>query len=174
MVCSTILINEAYHVTCAKLGVSLIKNCDNLVSLQPIKLKISSKRIKQCRTLALVHLLPLPHIFLDNPSDLFYPKHFFWLNPMVPTRVCVFLLCPITNATCERNSKIKYLEMRICVRNLNQLTKMSIAPKVAPTRLVIGASNQLQYDPDEPILGITRRGKVFKVNDVYKTCSVIK
>lgn len=51
---------------------------------------------------------------------------------------------------------------------------MSIAPKVAPTRLVIGASNQLQYDPDEPILGITRRGKVFKVNDVYKTCSVIK
>lgn len=34
---------------------------------------------------------------------------------------------------------------------------MSIAPKVAPTRLVIGASNQLQYDPDEPILGITRR-----------------
>ena len=70
--------------------------------------------------------------------------------------------------------KIKYLEMRNCVRNLNQLTKMSIATKVAPTRLVIGASNQLQYDPDEPILGITRRGKVFKVNDVYKTCSVIK
>ena len=69
---------------------------------------------------------------------------------------------------------IKYLEMRNCVRNLNQLTKMSIAPKVAPTRLVIGASNQLQYDPDEPILGITRRGKVFKVNNVYKTCSVIK
>merc|ERR1711953_710608 len=48
-------------------------------------------------------------------------------------------------------------EVRNCVRNLNQLTKMSIAPKVAPTRLVIGASNQLQYDPDEPILGITRR-----------------
>ena len=61
--------------------------------------------------------------------------------------------------------------MRNCVRNLSQLTKMSIATKVAPTRLVVGASNQLQYDPDESILGITRKGKVFKVTeiDVYKT-----
>ena len=61
------------------------------------------------------------------------------------------------------NCIINYLEMRNCVRNLNQLTKFSIGPKIAPTRLIIGASNQLKYDPDEPILGITRKGRAFKV-----------
>merc|ERR1711962_312224 len=55
-------------------------------------------------------------------------------------------------------------EMQNCVRNLSRLTKMSVAPKVAPTRLVIRAANQLQYDPDEPILGITRRDDEFIEN----------